>query len=70
VKKTGKVKFADHSKGYGYILCDDAASPTETVFFEVGDLSSDIEELVPGTEVTFEVDPTQTTSQARNVHMA
>ena len=70
MQKKGKIKFADHLKGYGYILSDDATDPTETVLFEAGDSSSDIEALVPGTDVTFEVDQAQTASQATNVQMA
>lgn len=70
MKKSGKIKFADHSKGYGYIVADDAASPAETLLFEAGNLSSDIDMLVPGTEVIFEVDPAQTAPQATNVETA
>jgi cold shock CspA family protein len=70
MQKQGKIKFADHLKGYGYILPNDAADPTETLLFEAGDLSSDIDEFVPGTDVIFEVDETQTASLATNIQMA
>ncbi len=70
MKKKGKVKFADHSKGYGYILSDDAVSPTETLLFEVEDLSSEFDAIVPGTTVIFEVDEKNAASQARNIEMA
>lgn len=70
MRKTGKIKFTDPSKGYGYILSDDAASPAETFLFEAEDLSSSyIDALVPGTDVIFEVDQAQTTAQATNVQM-
>jgi cold shock CspA family protein len=70
VQKKGKIKFADYSKGYGYILSNDATDPTETFLFKAGDLSVDIEACVPGTDVIFEVDRAQTASHATNVQMA
>jgi len=70
VKKKGKVKFTDHAKGYGYILSEDASDPAETLLFEAGDVSSEIDGLVPGTDVTFEVHPTGSASQARHVERA
>lgn len=31
--KTGRVKFIDRHKGYGYIIDDEASSPRETILF-------------------------------------
>lgn len=54
MKKSGKIKYADPVKGYGYILAEDATSPSDTTFFRIDDTDDDIDVLVAGDEVEFE----------------
>jgi cold shock CspA family protein len=54
MKKSGKVKYADPVKGYGYILAEDAKSPSDTTFFRLDDTDDDIDVLVAGDDVEFE----------------
>jgi cold shock CspA family protein len=68
VRKKGKIKFVDPVEGYGYVLPEDATDPGQAIPFEAKDVTTEIEELVPGTEVVFEVD--ETGAQARKVEMA
>lgn len=56
MKKSGKVKYADPVKGYGYILAEDAKSPSDTTFFRLDDTDDDIDVLVAGDDVEFEVE--------------
>jgi cold shock CspA family protein len=67
VKKRGKIKFFDPEQGYGYILREEADDPAQTIPFEAKDVTTEIEELVPGTEVVFEIDETGGAAQARKV---
>ena len=64
---TGKIKFTDYDKGYGYILSDDADSPTDTVLFKLADPSSAMP-LTVGSDVTFDTDSAVT--HAHNVRVA
>ncbi|HLM20127.1 MAG TPA: hypothetical protein VK390_01215 [Propionibacteriaceae bacterium] len=68
VKKKGKIKFSDPAKGYGYVLPEDATDPAQAIPFEAENVTTEIEELVPGTEVVYDVDEGGT--QATNVEMA
>ena len=54
MKKSGKVKYSDPVKGYGYILAEDAKSPSDTTFFRLDDTDDDIDVLVAGDDVEFE----------------
>jgi cold shock CspA family protein len=54
-KHEGMIKYADPDRGYGYILLTNANDPKETIIFEAKDAVSEIEELVEGTRVTFEL---------------
>ena len=54
MKKSGKIKYADPVKGYGYILAEDATSPSDTTFFRLDDTDDDIDVLVAGDDVEFE----------------
>lgn len=65
--KSGWVKFADHAKGYGYILSEDAESPHDTLLFEIDDSENDFDSLASGTNVKFEVDGNGSGVRARNV---
>lgn len=49
----GKVKYTDHSRGYGYIVPDEADDPRESIYFDVDDVATRFEELAPGTTVDF-----------------
>jgi cold shock CspA family protein len=62
----GKIKFTDFDKGYGYILSDDATSPSDTVLFELSDPSY-AKLLKVGSDVTFDTDTTK--SHAHNVRV-
>ncbi|MET0715084.1 MAG: hypothetical protein ABWY57_09240 [Mycetocola sp.] len=68
MKRRGKIKFFDPEQGYGYILPEGEADPTQTIPFEAKDVATEIEELVPGTEVVFEIEEGST--QARKVELA
>mgnify|MGYP002651542819 CR=1 FL=1 len=49
---TGKVKWYDAEKGFGFISGDDG----EDVFLHVNDIDFDESALRPGTAVTFDVE--------------
>jgi cold shock CspA family protein len=51
--KSGKVKYADPVKGYGYILANDASGPSDTTYFRLDDTVDDVDVLVAGDDVEF-----------------
>lgn len=49
----GKVKYADQSREYGYIVPDQAVDPRASVYFEVEDSIASFEQLTQGTSVEY-----------------
>ena len=70
MQKRGKIKYADPVKGYGYILAEDAKSPSDTTFFHLIDTEDDIDSLVAGDDVVFEEDAKPKARQATQVKRA
>lgn len=67
MKKSGKIKYADPVKGYGYILAKDAKSPSDTTFFQIEDTDEDIDNLVAGDDVEFEEEAKSKAKKATRV---
>jgi CspA family cold shock protein len=49
---TGKIKFYNGEKGFGFIAPDDGASD---LFFHISGVSGDESQLQDGTAVTYEI---------------
>jgi cold shock CspA family protein len=63
-KRTGRVRYADMVKGYGYITAvnqqgkptlDESGKPSENLIFRTTDVDGDIEALIAGCEVEFDI---------------
>lgn len=60
---TGKVKFFNDSKGYGFIICDD--DNKEYFVHFTGIVGSGHRTLSEGQQVTFDVETDATTGKTR-----
>jgi cold shock protein len=64
---TGKVKFFNESKGYGFFTLDDGAGD---VFVHRTDLPAGIGALYEGQAVSFDIEKTKRGLRAANIALA
>jgi cold shock CspA family protein len=64
-KRKGWIKYTDPEKGYGYIVSEDAKSAADAILFEQEDIESEMEDLLPGVEVVYEVEDSGARAQTQ-----
>ena len=67
MKVTGKVKFFNESKGYGFLMRDDGSGD---VFIHRTDLPAGVDLIYEGQAVSFEIERTSRGLRAVNVALA
>jgi CspA family cold shock protein len=67
VNCTGKVKFYNETKGYGFLMRDDGSGD---VFIHRSELPPDVTALYEGQPATFDIEKTTRGLRAVNVKLA
>lgn len=66
-RHTGKVKFFNTTKGFGFLIRDDGAGE---VFVHANNLPDGVDELGPDDRVSFETEPSKNGKGPRAVKLA